>query len=164
MINRFIGALWHRLRGPLQWRVMWLAHATFMVGVTGVVRDDEGRVLLLHHRLWRKGTPWGLPTGYARRGETFEQTVVREVKEETGLDVTPGLLVRLTSGYRLRAEAAYEARLSGGTMRLDPREILDAGWYAPDRLPAGLIASHRELILGVGAERDTAVTRTDRGA
>lgn len=49
-------------------------------------------------------------------------------------------------------------------MRLDPREILDAGWYAPDRLPPGLIASHRELILGVGAERDTAVTRTDRGA
>ncbi|MBT2887388.1 NUDIX domain-containing protein [Streptomyces sp. McG5] len=122
---------------------------SLVVAASAVVTDDQGRVLM--QRRADSGL-WALPGGGMELSDTLPGTAVREVKEETGLDVTPGPLVRLTSGYRLRAEAAYEARLSGGTMRLDPREILDAGWYAPDRLPPGLIASHRELILGVGAE------------
>lgn len=61
-----------------------------MIGVTGLVRDPDGRVLLLRHRMWPSGQQWGLPTGYARKRERFEDTVVREVKEETGLDVTVG--------------------------------------------------------------------------
>ncbi|WP_233221115.1 NUDIX domain-containing protein [Streptomyces carminius] len=138
--------LWHLLGGPLQWRLQWLAHAKFMAGVTGVVRDAEGRVLLLRHRLWHRDRPWGLPTGYAARGETFQDTVVREVREETGLEVRVGELVRLRSGYRLRMEAAYEAELVGGTLRIDPREILEARWFPPDDLPGGLQESHRPLI------------------
>ncbi|GAA2153413.1 hypothetical protein GCM10009760_51100 [Kitasatospora kazusensis] len=43
--------LWRIIRGPMQWRVLWLWHSKFMVGVTGVVRDQDGRVLLLKHRL-----------------------------------------------------------------------------------------------------------------
>ncbi|MQY10401.1 NADH pyrophosphatase [Streptomyces sp. RB5] len=145
-MKKIVAAVWHRLRGRFQWRILWLAHAKFMIGVTGVVRDDQGRVLVLHHRLWRRDTPWGLPTGCANKGESFPETVIREVKEETGLDVTVGRLVRLNSGYRLRAEVAYEARLVGGDLRIDPFEILEARWCAPDELPDGLLASHRELI------------------
>ncbi|WP_173915151.1 NUDIX domain-containing protein [Streptomyces barkulensis] len=125
---------------------MWLANPKFMVGVTGVVRDADGNVLLLRHRLWHADRPWGLPTGYAKKGETFQETVVREVREETGLDVRVGELVRLTSGYRLRAEAAYEARLTGGRLEIDPFEVLEARWFAPGDLPEGLQESHRSLI------------------
>ncbi|GAA2407925.1 NUDIX domain-containing protein [Streptomyces glaucosporus] len=145
-MKKLVARLWHLLRGPLQWRIQWLAHAKFMVGVTGVVRDADGNVLLLRHRLWRKDRPWGLPTGYADKGEPFEETVVREVREETGLDVRVGELVRLRSGYRLRVEVAYEARLVGGTLRIDPFEILEARWFRPDDLPEGLQESHRLLI------------------
>ena len=99
---------------------MWLLNAKFVVGVTGVVRDDEGRVLLLRHRMWPPGRQWGLPSGFAHKGEDFRQTVVREVKEETGLDVEAGRLVMLNSGFRTRLEIAYEARLLGGEQRLDP--------------------------------------------
>ncbi|GAA3460126.1 NUDIX domain-containing protein [Saccharothrix longispora] len=145
-VHRFVARLWKSLRGPVQWRVLWLTRAKFMVGVTGVVRDGEGRVLLLRHRMWPEDRQWGLPTGFAVRGEEFTRTVVREVKEETGLDVEVGRLVRLTSGYRLRVEVAYEAVLVGGTLRVDPFEILEARWFAPDDLPPHTQPAHVPLI------------------
>lgn len=147
-MKRVVARVWRAIRGPLQWRVLWLAHSKFMVGVTGVVRDDSGRVLLLRHRMWPPERQWGLPTGYAVKGEEFAQTVVREVREETGLDVKPGQLVRLKSGYKLRVEAAYEAVLVGGELKIDSFEILEAKWFSPDTLPEGIQESHRLLILG----------------
>ncbi|WP_394428847.1 NUDIX domain-containing protein [Streptomyces sp. SGAir0957] len=146
MFSRFTAWIWHGLRGSLKWRVLWLSHATFMVGVTGIVRDERQRVLLLRHRMWSKSHPWGLPTGFAVKGEEFGDTVVREVREETGLDVAVGRLVRLNSGFKLRLEVAYEARLTGGTLRIDPFEILEAGWFAVHELPDGLLESHHRLI------------------
>ncbi|NSC24037.1 NUDIX domain-containing protein [Streptomyces albus subsp. chlorinus] len=145
-MKQLVARVWHSLRGPLQWRLLWLAHAKFVVGVTGVVRDRDGRVLLLRHRLWSPDSAWGLPTGFAVRGEDFARTVVREVREETGLTVEPGALVRLRSGYRLRLEVAYEALCTGGTLKLDTMEIREARWFSPDDLPDGLQESHRELI------------------
>ncbi|MFJ3904849.1 NUDIX domain-containing protein [Streptomyces sp. NPDC090025] len=145
-MKRLVTRLWRLIRGPLQWRVLWFAHAKFMVGVTGVVRDDQGRVLLLKHRMWPPERPWGLPTGYAIKSEEFPATIVREVKEETGLDVKPGRLVSVTSGYRLRVEVAYEALHAGGTLSIDGFEILEAQWFKPDSLPEGMQDSHRQLI------------------
>jgi 8-oxo-dGTP diphosphatase len=144
-VHRVIARLW-RLLKPFQWRILWFTHATFLVGVTGIVRDSEGRVLLLRHRLWAKGRQWGLPTGFARRSESFEETVVREVREETGLTVRVGRLARLTSGFRLRCEVAYEAEYVSGDLTLDPMEILEARWCLPTELPQGLQESHRLLI------------------
>ncbi|MFF2626920.1 NUDIX domain-containing protein [Kitasatospora griseola] len=138
--------LWRIIRGPMQWRVLWVWHAKFMVGVTGIVRDDEGRVLLLKHRLWPEGRQWGLPSGYANKGESFEETVVREVREETGLTVKVGELAYLKSGFKLRLEVAYEAMLVGGRIEVESFEILEARWFSPDDLPEGLQESHRELI------------------
>lgn len=147
-MKRLVTALWRLIRGPLQWRVLWLAHAKFMVGVTGVVRDEAGRVLLLKHRMWPPERQWGLPTGYAIAGEEFPLTIVREVKEETGLDVKPGRLVSVTSGYKLRVEVAYEAHYAGGELRIDDFEILEAKWFTPEALPQGIQESHRQLIHG----------------
>ncbi|WP_405938076.1 NUDIX domain-containing protein [Streptomyces sp. NBC_00726] len=145
-MKRIVARVWKLMRGPLQWRVLWFAHAKFMVGVTGVVRNEAGEVLLLKHRMWPAGRPWGLPTGYAVKGEEFPMTVVREVREETGLVVVPGRLVQVTSGYRLRVEIAYEALHVGGTLKIDSFEILEAQWFSPDTLPEGLQESHVQLI------------------
>ncbi|MFM9611650.1 NUDIX domain-containing protein [Streptomyces niveiscabiei] len=146
-MKRLVARLWRLIRGSWQWRILWLAHAKFMVGVTGVVRNEAGQVLLLKHRLWPPDRPWGLPTGYAIKGEEFPLTVVREVKEETGLDVVPGRLLKLTSGYKLRVEVAYEAlHTGGGTLKIDGFEILEAQWFDPDSLPVGMQDSHRQLI------------------
>ncbi|MFC4011425.1 NUDIX domain-containing protein [Nonomuraea purpurea] len=148
---RLLTRVWRSLDGRLQWRLVWLKHATFMIGVTGVVRDAEGRVLLLKHRLWPEGRQWGCPTGYANRSETLEDTVVREVFEETGLTVEVGRLIRVRSGFRLRVEVAYEAVLTGGTLRIDPVEVLEAAWFSPGELPEGTQGSHRLLIEAPGA-------------
>lgn len=137
--------IWHLLR-PLQWRILCLVNATFMVGVSGVVRNDAGQVLLLRHRFWGSRYAWGVPTGYAKRGETLEDTVVREVREETGLEVRVGELIRLRSGFKYRVEVAYEATLVGGTLKLDPREVLDARWCDVEDLPEGVRHAHRTLI------------------
>jgi 8-oxo-dGTP diphosphatase len=137
---------WHVAR-PLQGWLAWSLHAKFAVGVTGIVRAADGRVLLLRHRLWPADGQWGFPSGYARRGETFPDTVVREVREETGLTVTVGRLLELRSGYRFKAEAYYEASLVGGMddLVLDRREVLDARLFPLDALPAAMPRLHREL-------------------
>lgn len=145
-MKRIVARVWKLIRGPLQWRVLWFTHATFMIGVTGVVRNEAGEVLLLKHRMWPSDRPWGLPTGYAIKSEEFPKTIVREVREETGLEVVPGRLVKVTSGYRLRVEIAYEALHVGGTLKLDSFEILEAKRFSPDALPEGMQESHIQLV------------------
>jgi ADP-ribose pyrophosphatase YjhB (NUDIX family) len=133
--------------GPLQGWLAWRLHARFGVGVTGIVRTPDGRVLLLRHRLWPSDSQWGFPSGFARRGETFADTVVREVREETGLAVRVGALADLRGGFRYRVEAYYEAVLTGGLdgLVLEPREILEARLFHLGALPPRMPPLHREL-------------------
>jgi 8-oxo-dGTP diphosphatase len=116
-----------------------------------VVRDDDGRVLLLRHRLWPPGRQWGFPTGYANKGERHEDTIAREVREETGLTVKAGRLLKVRSGYQYRIEVYYEATLTGGLdgLMLDPKEVLEARLFRLNELPAGMPAAHRELAAGL---------------
>lgn len=156
-VNDLLARLWRKIRGAHQWRLLWFAHAKFNCGVTGVVLssrdpgDPDLRVLLLRHRLWPPDRQWGFPTGYARKGERHEETIVREVREETGLTVEVGRLLKVTSGYRLRIEVAHEAFLPGGPeamagLRLEDREILEARLFAPDDLPENMLPAHRRLL------------------
>ena len=137
---------WHAA-GPLQGWLAWRLHARFGVGVTGIVRAPDGRVLLLRHRLWGPDAQWGFPSGFARRGETLPETVVREVREETGLTVRVGRLAELRSGFRYRVEVYYEAALVGGMggLVLEEREIIEARLFPPDALPPAMPPLHREL-------------------
>ena len=104
-------------------------------------------MLLLRHRLWADNEQWGFPSGFAKRGERFQETVVREVREETGLTVRVGRLAELRSGLRYRIEVYYEAALTGGIdgLVLERREILEARLFPLDALPAAMPPLHREL-------------------
>ena len=123
--------------------------------MTGIVRAPDGQVLLLRHRLWPANGQWGFPSGFARRGETFQETVVREVREETGLTVRVGRLVELRSGFRYRVEAYYEAALVGGVdgLVLEAREVLEARLFPLDALPAAMPPLHRQLAKRQGGLR-----------
>ncbi|MQY05574.1 NUDIX hydrolase [Actinomadura macrotermitis] len=148
----FIARLWKTLGGRTQWRLARLQHSTFLVYAAGIVRDDEGRVLLLRHRLWPDHRPWGLPGGYVNAGERLPDGVAREVLEETSLRVrVRDEPVRVRSGYRHRVEAFYEADLVGGELALEEAEILEAGWFSPDALPAALAADLKSLIRTLSA-------------
>ncbi len=137
--------LWRALRGPAQWYLLWLLNDKFIVGVSGVIEDEQGRILLLRHRFWRPGS-WGLPGGYTNRGEKLEETLIRELREETGYNIQVTSLIRVVSGYRLRLEASYRAKFIGGSERIDPKEVLEARFFPRDELPAGLLPSQREII------------------
>lgn len=139
---------WKRLHGPAQWRLLWLRQATFMVGVTGVVLDDQDRVLLLRHRFW-KDCPWGTPSGYLERGETVEEGFAREVFEETRLQVGDVTVQTVNSGFRLRLEVTVTARLVGpADPHIDGVEVEQARFFPGDELPSGLRRSQQALIAG----------------
>ena len=59
-------------------------------GVAGIVRDAEDRVLFIRRA---DNGEWGLPAGAIDPGETPAEAVAREVREETGLEVTVGALL-----------------------------------------------------------------------
>lgn len=61
--------------------------------VGAVVRDEAGRLLLVRRMHPPEQGRWSLPGGRVEPGESDEQALVREVREETGLDVTVGRLV-----------------------------------------------------------------------
>ena len=61
------------------------------VRVTGVVIEDD-RILLLNQDT-DTGRSWSLPGGKVEEGETLAAALVREMPEETGLDVEPGRLL-----------------------------------------------------------------------
>lgn len=119
-----------------------------------VVFNDEG--LLLLHRRTDNGL-WALPGGTMETGETAEQTVVREVWEETGYHIEVTRLVGIyshpaqtTVTYADGNTVAYvsllfEGRLSGGTPTLCD-ETSEIGWFAPTELPEPFLAGHRPRV------------------
>ncbi|WUI02419.1 NUDIX domain-containing protein [Spirillospora sp. NBC_00431] len=150
--HRLAARVWTRLGGRAQWRLARLRHRTFLVYAGGIVRDDQGRVLLLRHRLWPAYRAWGLPGGYVEAAERLEDGVAREVREETSLEVkVSGQPVAIASGFRHRVETYYEARVIGGRIDLDAAEILEARWYPLDGLPDEMSPRLRGLITSLGA-------------
>ncbi len=93
-------------------------------GGSAIVTDEQGRILM--QKRTDSGN-WALPGGVMDIGETLEQCVVREVKEETGLDVEIAGLVGIYtdpqhviaySGGEVRQEfnVTYHARILGGAI------------------------------------------------
>lgn len=69
--------------------------------VTGgaIIRDNKGRILLQRRSDYGD---WGLPGGGMNPGESIEETMVREVYEETGLEVNQYELYTVYSGSRMK--------------------------------------------------------------
>jgi ADP-ribose pyrophosphatase YjhB (NUDIX family) len=88
------------------------------VRVTGVVIEDE-RILLLDQDT-DTGRSWSLPGGKVEEGEVLAEALVREMREETGLDVEPGRLLyvcdHLPGGGTHVVHITLEARRTGGTV------------------------------------------------
>ncbi|WP_153072168.1 NUDIX domain-containing protein, partial [Escherichia coli] len=63
-------------------------------GVAGIVFDEYGRVLLMKRA---DNGLWGIPSGHVEPAETVEQAIIREIREETGLEVQVKRLIGVYS-------------------------------------------------------------------
>ncbi len=108
-------------------------------GVTGLVFDGAGDVLLVKHAA---GGEWGAPGGAIEPDESPYDAVVREVREETGLDVEPIALRGVFGGPELRVNypngdetayvtAIFECVILGGALAADRVEVTEARFVAP---------------------------------
>lgn len=104
------------------------------VAVTCIVERD-GKVLMVRRGNQPGYGLWSIPGGYVDRGEVVEEAAVREVLEETGLEVEIGRLLGLFSeaGHPVIL-AAFTARELGGRLTTGP-ETLEVAFFAPDGLP-----------------------------
>lgn len=114
--------------------------------------------------LRRDNRLWAIPGGAIEDNETAAEAAVREVKEETGLEVK---VVRLVGVYsnprdtaitypdgntRIWVSIGFECAVVGGAQRPDPNEVLKIEWHAPDALPDPMLPGHvvriRDAVLG----------------
>ncbi|GAA0799650.1 NUDIX hydrolase [Spirilliplanes yamanashiensis] len=109
-------------------------------GVSGVVRDDAGRVLLARRT---DNGQWSVPAGAIDPGEQPADAVVREVYEETGVHVAVEGVGGVAT-HRVEypngdvceyLNVWFRCRPVGGAPRADGDETLAAGWFAPGELP-----------------------------
>jgi len=112
-------------------------------GVAAVIFED-GRVLLQR----RDDTGrWGLPGGGVEPGESVRQALIREVREETGLEIEPLRLIGVYSdpvyhqvitypdGNVIHyVSSVFECTVHAGTLTCGV-ESLELDWFDPDRLP-----------------------------
>ena len=102
--------------------------------VLALVRK-EGRVLLARNVAFRSGV-FSILAGFVEPGESFEECVVREVREEVGIRV--GRVRYLGSQpwpFPDSLMVGFEAEWEAGDLRPDGVEIAEAGWYGPDDHP-----------------------------
>jgi NAD+ diphosphatase len=101
--------------------------------IVAVVRD--GKILLA------QGTRFRLPfysvlAGFVEPGENLEECIVREVREEAGIEIEN---IRYFSSqpwpFPDSLMIAFFADYKSGEITIDPIELIDAGWFTPDNLP-----------------------------
>jgi ADP-ribose pyrophosphatase YjhB (NUDIX family) len=115
----------------------------FTIGAFAIILDDRGRTLLCHRR---DMDAWNLPGGGVESGELPTEAVVREVREETGLDVTVERLVGVY-GKPDKDEIvfAFTCRVVGG--QLSTTSESDAHQYFQlEDLPENTLPKHVERI------------------
>ena len=146
--------LWKVLPIPRwgQWIILWFANTKFLVGVTGIVFDDAGRVLVQRHT-YRNRFPWGLPGGWAGGKERREVALARELMEETGLEITVVELFHVQSGYpRPQVDVYYLCQHHGGTF-VPNAEVAEIKFCTLDDLPERMLGDQKRIIARAFAAR-----------
>lgn len=114
-----------------------------LAGANVIIVRSDGHILLQQ----RKDRSWGLPGGLLEVGESLEQTAIREVKEETNLDITSLNFLNVFSGqdysFILQNQdeinvitALYFTDQWSGELINDPSEGLALEFFSPFQLPS----------------------------
>ena len=127
----------------------WLTRrfqTSFTVSAAGVITNENGEVLLLNH-VFRPVSGWGLPGGFLDAGEQPEAAFRREIREETGLELSNVSLVRIRTIHR-HIEIIFASKGIGEPV-VKSREIIELGWFGLDDMPKEMSLDQQFLILKV---------------
>jgi ADP-ribose pyrophosphatase YjhB (NUDIX family) len=121
-------------------------YVTPKIAIGAVVGSDDGKILLIQRA---DSGVWLYPTGWADVGYSASEVAVKEVKEETGIDIDPVRLIAVLDGIRLGFtrvplySLVFHCRVVGGELLAHPLETTDVGWFAEDELPQPLAGWER---------------------
>lgn len=124
-----------------------------LAGAVVIILNQHKEILLQQ----RADDDWGLPGGLLELGESLEAAAIREVKEETGLEVEQLQLLGIHSGedyyFKLANQdelysvtAVYEAGDVRGRMEKDGSESIDLKYFSLLNLPIGLTDEYLSYI------------------
>jgi len=144
-VRTIVPRIWYLLPLSVRRRILWLAHPRYTVGVSAVLFNDRDEILYLRHR-YRERRGWELPGGLVKRGEKLEEALRREIWEETGYHAEILSFVAADISPSLHVDVCYAAHVLDGMLTVDPKEILEAQFFARHELPSTLEAAQRETI------------------
>lgn len=116
-------------------------YVTPKIAIGAAVGNDDGELLLIKRR---DSGFWLFPTGWADVGYSASEIVVKEVREETGIEVEVVRLIAVLDGIRQGItrfplySLLFQCRPVGGELSGHPLETSDLGWFTQDDLPAPL--------------------------
>ena len=108
----------------------------------GVIIQRGERILLGQRKGWQEGF-YSIPGGLLETGETFEEGAIREVKEETGLELIQPRVIAVTNNLETFARTGkhhisvilYTNQFRGEPTVMEPDKCAGWSWYDPRQLP-----------------------------
>lgn len=131
----------------------------FSVSVGGAVVNDEGKLLAIQRR---DNGHWEPPGGLVEPGETLTQALIREVHEETGYRVNPGLVSGVYQNMKRDIVAVvFRCGVASGAAHTSP-ESTRVEWLSPDQIRSRMDEAYAVRLLDALEPRGP-VTRAHDG-
>ena len=144
MLKKIVQTIWRSLPPSFRRIIVRATQPTFTVSVAAIIVNERGEVLLLDHVL-RSTSSWGVPGGFLARGEQPVAAVRRELREETGIEITSAELFRVQNVGSRHVEIIFRAE-AVGTAMVKSHEINAVGWFKPGEMPKNMNQSQRRLV------------------
>ena len=133
MIKKILLRIWRVLPGWLQIILSRIIRPLFQVFAAAVIFDQDHNILLVRST-YQRFHPWGLPGGSLDYGEHPQDAVVREVFEETSMNVAIEKLLLINSWLPDRLAMYYLCKITSGLF-CPSDEVSEFAYFSVNNLP-----------------------------